>query len=195
MLPLHTSPVPPQVWPEQHGCPAPPHAAHVPDTQLTDAPVHSAPVQQSCPLAPHVPQLPFEHTPPTVGQVEPLPVHTPLTQQPPFAQVLDAQHASPGPPQWVQMPRPLPVHAELASQVRPAQHICPAPPHAWHTPPTHAPLVQVVPQHGAPSVPQPAMSPTEASSAELPLLLVQPHQPTTMQARINPRTRASFEPL
>jgi hypothetical protein len=59
-----------------------------------------------------------------VGQVDPAPVHTLLTQQPPPVQVLSAQQGSPGPPHWAHTPVPAPLQTVAASwQLRPGQQV------------------------------------------------------------------------
>jgi hypothetical protein len=49
-------------------------------------------LQHGCPLPPHVPQLPFAHTPATVGHIPPALAQVSPTQQPPPEQVLPPQH-------------------------------------------------------------------------------------------------------
>lgn len=131
---LQVRPSLPQLLPAQQGCPGPPQAAHWPPAQATLGAVHwagpPATAQQGWPGPPQVPQLPAPHMPPMTGQVEPAPVHRLLTQQPPAPQVLAPQQASPGRPQWVHTPSPLPVQMSLASQARPAQQAWPGPPQA-----------------------------------------------------------------
>ena len=70
----------------------------MPPLHATDGAVHSALGQQVWPAPPQVPQLLLLHTAPTVGQVEPLPVQTSLTQQPPELHALAVQHGWPGLP-------------------------------------------------------------------------------------------------
>jgi hypothetical protein len=89
--------------------------------------VQVIPAQHGWPMPPQVPQLPFVHAMPIgAGHIEPVPVQTLATQQPPEAQVVFWQQGSPGPPQAVQTPRPPPppglLQTSLASQARPAQH-------------------------------------------------------------------------
>src|SRR5207302_365475 len=141
-VPASQQPPPPHLLPGQQACPGAPHCAHAPLVQVApfwhiapsarQPPLSQQPplqvllVQQAWPLPPQVPQLPFMHVPPTVGQVEPDPVQTLLTQQPPEAQLLAAQQASPGSPQWVHTLAGL--QTSLASQTRPGQQFWPAPP-------------------------------------------------------------------
>jgi len=73
--------------------------------------------QQAMPGPPHVPspQLPSMQLPPLtgrsttsqvppIGHADPLPVQTPLVQQPPRAHVPSSQHGCPGSPQVVLVP-------------------------------------------------------------------------------------------
>jgi hypothetical protein len=129
--------------------------------------VQVLPPQHAWPAPPQVPQLPLVHVPPMPpGQVEPAPVHTPPTQQPPELQTLEAQQDSPGPPQLAHTPL---LHTSPVPHAPPAQHACPAPPHSSQRPLTQLPTAQVVPQQTAPAWPQPLMSlppPTPLSPAD-----------------------------
>jgi hypothetical protein len=188
----HASPALVQVWLAQQAWPAPPHTTHWLAVQVTAAAVHWVPPQHACMPAPQPPQLPFAHTPPNIGQVEPEPVHRSFTQQPPPLQLEALQQASPGSPQWVHTPAlGVPVQTSLASQVRPGQQTWPAAPHAWQTPPTQVPPVQAPAQQGEPSAPQPLMSllppPMPAG------LLVQP--PTVSNRMIAKRLMMPIVPL
>lgn len=93
----------PQVRFAQQACPGPPHATHEPATHAVADAVHRFPVQHGCPAAPQVPHDPVPQVPPTLGQVEPAPVQTLLTQHPPPPQLFAAQHATPAVPHAVQM--------------------------------------------------------------------------------------------
>jgi hypothetical protein len=125
--------------------------------------------QQVWPAPPQLPQLPLVQLPPTLGQVAPALVQVLFTQQPPAPQVLLEQHGSPGPPQLAQMPALAPLHTLPVSQLRPAQQVCPAPPHTVHTPPRHAaPLAEQVlfAQHGSPSPPHALQLPAMQAAPE-----------------------------
>ena len=94
------------------------------------------PVQQAWPLAPQLPHEPAVQVPPKLGQVDPAAVQRLSTQQPPDAQALPLQHASPAPPHGVQFP--LLPHTRLAApQARFAQQLSPLLPHGRQRPPLH----------------------------------------------------------
>jgi hypothetical protein len=135
------------------------------------------PAQHGCPGPPQLPQLPAVQVM-LIGaaHIDPAAVHRFATQQPPEVHVVFSQHGSPAPPHGEQMrgppPPAPPVHTSLASQARPAQQGCPAAPHDWQMPPTHAPD-----EHGV--FPMQQTAPTEPHAPAPPSpdpdpLLVQP---------------------
>lgn len=143
---------------------------------------------RGCPGPPQLPQLPAAQVIPMFGHVEPAPVHTFMTQQPPEPHVVFSQHGWPGAPHAVQTPPPPPppVQTSLASQARPAQQACPGPPHAWQMPPTHEPPVahgvfpaqQTVPSEPrAPTAPHVSMPKTPISSQQDPPRVGEVHAP------------------
>jgi hypothetical protein len=141
--PRHRSDVPHDPS-EQHDWPAPPQDAHCPLSQTTLAAVHPI-AQQACPAAPHPPQLPLVHVAASVkAQMEPEPAQRPATQQPMVRHVLAPQHTSPGLPHPVQIPAS-PTHRSPPVHWRPAQQLCPLPPHDRHVPLTHEPPAMHVP--------------------------------------------------
>jgi hypothetical protein len=149
-----------QVRPEQQGWPGPPHAAHCPAAQLAPLAVQVArpggivSLQQLWPTAPQLPQLPLLQLPPTLGQVDPEPVHRPATQQPPPLQALPSQQDWPAPPHGAQTS--LLLHAEPDWQMAPAQQVWPGAPHCSQVPPAQVPpaLQERSGQQAEPSDPQ-----------------------------------------
>jgi hypothetical protein len=75
--------------------------------------VQVSPAQHGEPVAPHVTDVPLKHTD-VAPVVWPDSVHVPVLQQPPPAQVVPLQHASPERPHCVHLPPvhvPPPAHA------------------------------------------------------------------------------------
>jgi hypothetical protein len=187
----HARPALVQVSPGQQVSPTPPHAVHEPATHATPDAVQMLPVQQGWLAPPQVPQLPFAQVIPTVGHMVPAPVQKLLMQQPPPLQVLLAQQARPASPHLVQVPRPGPLQTSFASHARCAQQLSPGPPHGWHSPPTHAPVVHVLPQQRTPITPHAPPSPPEPPSPVPFLLVLSLLQPATRtsEAKRIPRMR------
>src|SRR5262245_1104629 len=126
-------PPPPPKPPPQQAWPEPPQATHILLVQRAPEAVQKVlpklPPPHCCPMAPQgMPmrwQEPFMHIPPPPPHMVPLPWHWPRTQQPPLLQVLAAQQAWPGPPQFAPEP--------------------PAPPAAPPAPPPEPPVLPPLP--------------------------------------------------
>jgi len=114
-LPPAQHPGPAQMPPSQHGCPAAPHALHLPAEHESPPPVQKSPprvldesVQQDWPSPPQAPQPPSaadEHVPDTVPPHElPATTHLPPAQHPPPAQTSLPQHGWFGPPHVTNVP-------------------------------------------------------------------------------------------
>jgi hypothetical protein len=125
----------------------------------------SPPAQQGKVRPPQLPQAPLLHVPPpAIGQVAPAAVHTPPTQQPPWAQPFPAQHASPARPQGP------------ASTVAPSLEVGPSvvvlPPVPVAAPPPAAPAASPpgppVPVRTACRPPHPSVAPAPATKRSSP---------------------------
>jgi hypothetical protein len=110
----------------QHASFKPPHAWQRPLLHTIPPAVHTSRAQQGWLAPPQVPHEPALQIPPKLGQVEPAPVQTLFTQQPPLPQLPPAQQASPAAPQGRQMPL---LHTDAAAvHVFPVQQASPSAP-------------------------------------------------------------------
>jgi len=114
-LPPAQHPRPAHTFPKQQGCPAVPHATHLPAEQArppaeqkSEPRVLDVSEQHDCPSPPQVPQPPSavdEQVPGTIPpHAAPGATHLPPAQQPPPAQVLLPQHGWLGPPHVWKVP-------------------------------------------------------------------------------------------
>ncbi len=128
------------VVPVHAGWKAPPHAAQVPALHTTLVPPQVVPPQQGWPTPPHPAHWPLGKQRSPRPQVLPVARHrsVPFASQHPVEHALPAQHGCPAPPHAVQVV--LPSHTVPPPHTSPAQHGWPGPPQAAHAPPE-----QVVP--------------------------------------------------